>query len=64
MERIGKVAYRLELPPGARIHPVFHVSLLRACLGNSTPSQLPLLETFIEDLPALEPEAILDNRII
>ena len=35
VERIGKVAYRLRLPPElARIHDVFHVSMLRKYIAD------------------------------
>jgi hypothetical protein len=29
VERLGSVAYRLELPPSSSIHPAFHVSRLK-----------------------------------
>ena len=44
LERIGKVAYRMELPPESAIHPMFHVSCLKAKLGEHNVS-IPMLPT-------------------
>lgn len=40
--RIGKVAYRLDLPLYIRIHQVFHVSLLRPCYSDPNNQHKPL----------------------
>ncbi|KAJ9553062.1 hypothetical protein OSB04_017107 [Centaurea solstitialis] len=64
LDRIGAVAYRLELPESSRIHPVFHVSLLRPCLGDPSLQQNPLPPLQDDDLPFLQPTAILDHRVL
>ncbi|KAH0725501.1 hypothetical protein KY284_001366 [Solanum tuberosum] len=42
IKRIGEVAYKLELPIEAKIHPVFHVSVLKRCLGKPIQQIIPL----------------------
>jgi hypothetical protein len=63
-EKIGPVAYRLILPPGSLIHPVFHVSQLKAFTPDHTPvfSQLPSIPYL--DIADVSPEEMLDRRLV
>jgi hypothetical protein len=42
LERIGTIAYRLQLPPRAKFHDVFHVALLKKFEGEPPSSITPL----------------------
>jgi hypothetical protein len=64
VQKIGEVAYKLQLPPNSLIHPVFHISQLKPY----TPDYRPAFEELptITDLTAtaVEPEHIMDRRLV
>lgn len=62
--RVGAVAYRLLLPATSKVHPVFHVSLLRGALPPST-EVTPELPTppAVHAMPFI-PEQVLARRFI
>ena len=65
MKRTGKVAYELELPAKlAAVHLVFHISLLKKCIGY--PASVVQLESVeVKDCLSYEdvPVEILDRQV-
>ncbi|KAL8251762.1 hypothetical protein R6Q59_035455 [Mikania micrantha] len=65
LERIGKVAYKLELPPElSNVHPTFHMSNLRKCLADQD-LQVPLDDIHIDDTMHFieKPVEIMDREV-
>nr|GEU89435.1 hypothetical protein [Tanacetum cinerariifolium] len=60
--KVGKVAYKLQLPPDSQIHPVFDVSQLKLWKGtNHQVGVLPLCGP--DGVLSVEPEAIIGRRL-
>lgn len=61
---INPSAVRLKLPPSLKIHPVFHVSLLKLVESSplSPPAAFPLPSLLIDDQPAFAVRRLLDVR--
>ncbi|XP_026439744.1 uncharacterized protein LOC113338566 [Papaver somniferum] len=63
IQRICAVAYKLKLPVGSRIHPIFYVSQLKKKIGlnAATMPQLPQVDHNVHYV--IEPLDILDRRL-
>lgn len=64
LDKIGSAAYRLELPRGSMVHPVFHVSQLKAHIPDHTPVFTTLPVPLDLSVPGVLPEEILDRRLV
>ncbi|GJZ35316.1 hypothetical protein Tco_0581133 [Tanacetum coccineum] len=62
LKQIGPIAYKQESPITSRIHPVFHVSFLKPCVGE--PSDEYILLSLLSTLegPLVHPIQNLDSR--
>jgi hypothetical protein len=61
-EQVGEVAYKLQLPPGAKLHDTFHVGLLKK-FHDETQSDPGVLPPIQHGRAFLEPAKIIKSRL-
>ena len=62
LQKIGTMAYKLELLVSSQVHPIFHVSCLKNVIGENLPVQTILPKLDEEGKIMLEPEAVIETR--
>ena len=61
----SKMAFKLDLPPRMKIHPVFHATLLEPYHANTIPGRVqpPPPAVTVEDVLEYEVKEVLDSRV-
>ena len=60
IKKLGPVTFKLEMPEGMRVHPVFHISLLEPAPRNARPGPVEIDEETQE--PRYEVDGILGHK--
>ena len=64
LDKMGPVAYKLKLPEGCKIHPIFHVSCLKKHLGAQVTPSLTLPRITDDGIVQDEPLTILERKMV
>lgn len=62
INKLGPVAYKLQLTTTSRVHPLFHVSLLKKHYGDPHSQTPELSSESVDNGPVIQPAAILDSK--
>jgi len=61
LQKIGTMAYKLELPASSQVHPIFHVSCLHKVICDKLPVQSILPKLDEEGKITLEPKLVTET---